>query len=69
MSLLDRTGLFGHAPDWGEPFQPSGFAEAIADRLPKGNHIEYSDLDHFGPFVDPVRIARIVDTFADTLEP
>jgi pimeloyl-ACP methyl ester carboxylesterase len=57
--------LSGHP----EPFQPSGFAEAIADRLPKGNHIEYSDLDHFGPFVDPVRIARIVDTFADTLEP
>jgi len=23
VSLLDRTGLFGHAPDWGEPFQPS----------------------------------------------
>lgn len=57
--------LSGHP----EPFQPSGFAEAIADRLPKGNHIEYSDLDHFGPFVDPVRIARIIDTFADTLEP
>jgi pimeloyl-ACP methyl ester carboxylesterase len=57
--------LSGHP----EPFQPSGFAEAIADRLPHGNHIEYSDLDHFGPFVDPVRIARIVDTFADTLEP
>jgi len=57
--------LSGHP----EPFQPSGFAEAIADRLPQGNHIEYSDLDHFGPFVDPARIARIVDTFADTLEP
>jgi len=57
--------LSGHP----EPFQPSGFAEAIADRLPQGNHIEYSDLDHFGPFVDPVRIARIIDTFADTLEP
>lgn len=57
--------LSGHP----EPFQPSGFAEAIADRLPRGNHIEYSDLDHFGPFVDPVRIARIIDTFADTLEP
>ena len=56
--------LSGHP----EPFQPSGFAEAIADRLPKGNHIEYSDLDHFGPFVDPSRVARIIDTFADTLE-
>jgi pimeloyl-ACP methyl ester carboxylesterase len=57
--------LSGHP----EPFQPSGFAEAIADRLPQGNHIEYSDLDHFGPFVDPTRVARIIDTFADTLEP
>jgi pimeloyl-ACP methyl ester carboxylesterase len=57
--------LSGHP----EPFQPSGFAEAIADRLPQGNHIEYSDLDHFGPFVDPIRVARIIDTFADTLEP
>ena len=57
--------LSGHP----EPFQPSGWAEAVADRLPKGNHIEYSDLDHFGPFVDPARIARIIDTFADTLEP
>ena len=57
--------LSGHP----EPFQPSGFAEAIADRLPQGNHIEYSDLDHFGPFVDPSRVARIIDTFADTLEP
>ena len=57
--------LSGHP----EPFQPSGWAEAVADQLPNGNHIEYSDLDHFGPFVDPARIARIIDTFADTLEP
>ena len=57
--------LSGHP----EPFQPSGWAEFVADEIPKGNHIEYSDLDHFGPFVDPIRIARIVDTFADTLEP
>jgi len=57
--------LSGHP----EPFQPSGFAEALADELPKGKHIEYSDLDHFGPFVDPARIARIIDTFADILEP
>ena len=57
--------LSGHP----EPFQPSGWAEAVADHLPNGKHIEYSDLDHFGPFVDPARIARIIDTFADTLEP
>lgn len=57
--------LSGHP----EPFQPSGWAEAVADQIPNGKHIEYSDLDHFGPFVDPARIARIIDTFADTLEP
>ncbi|RLS52539.1 MAG: hypothetical protein DWH93_00875, partial [Planctomycetota bacterium] len=32
MSLLDRTGLFGHAPDWGQPFQPSASQRAEALR-------------------------------------
>jgi GNAT superfamily N-acetyltransferase len=32
VSLLDRTGLFGHAPDWGEPFQPSVAQRAEALR-------------------------------------
>ncbi len=51
-----------------EPFQPSSLAEQIAERLPHGNHIQYSDLDHNGPMTDPARLARIVETFADTLE-
>jgi GNAT superfamily N-acetyltransferase len=32
VSLLDRSGLFGHAPDWGEPFQPSVSQRAEALR-------------------------------------
>lgn len=51
-----------------EPFQPSSLAEQIAERLPKGNYVQYSDLDHFGPMTDPARMARVIETFADTLE-
>ncbi|MEY4534306.1 MAG: Mycothiol acetyltransferase [Planctomycetota bacterium] len=32
VSLLDRTGLFGHAPDWGDPFQPAVAQRAEALR-------------------------------------
>jgi len=36
------------------------FVEQIAERLPCGRAVRLVGLDHFGPFVDPARVARAV---------
>ena len=40
--------------------QPSWFAEAVADQLPHGRFVLVDDLDHFGPFTHPARVAALV---------
>ena len=40
--------------------QPSWFAEAVADQLPRGRFVLVDDLDHFGPFTHPARVAALV---------
>ena len=40
--------------------QPSSFAEAVACRLPHGQFVLEGDLDHFGPFTHPARVAALV---------
>jgi pimeloyl-ACP methyl ester carboxylesterase len=39
-------------------FGPAGFAGLIADALPHGELRRYPELSHFGPFEDPVLMAR-----------
>ncbi|MGA0969845.1 MAG: alpha/beta fold hydrolase [Ilumatobacteraceae bacterium] len=45
-----------------QDMQPSAFAAAVANRLPNGHLISRSDLDHFGPFVDPSAVAEIINS-------
>lgn len=54
---LDVTVISGIV----EEMQPSAFASAIAERLPNGRLINRSDLDHFGPFVDPASTAATIN--------
>jgi pimeloyl-ACP methyl ester carboxylesterase len=44
-----------------EEHQASRFAEAVADELPHGRFVLDTDLDHFGPFTHPARVAEIVE--------
>ncbi|WP_426573775.1 alpha/beta fold hydrolase [Aquihabitans sp. McL0605] len=39
-------------------FGPAGFSGLIADALPAGELRRYDELSHFGPFEDPVLLAR-----------
>lgn len=39
-------------------FGPAGFSAQVADALPHGELRRYDELSHFGPFEDPVLIAR-----------
>ena len=43
-----------------EADQPSAGAAAAAEQLPHGRYVEVSELDHFGPFTDPARVAALV---------
>lgn len=45
-----------------EPMRPSERGAGIADALPNGRYVQLDDLDHFGPMVDPQRIAEIIAT-------
>lgn len=45
-----------------EPMQPSMIAESIARSLPHGTYVGLDDVDHFGPFTHPARLAEIVAT-------
>ena len=49
-------------PDPNSP--PSLLAEQIAGRLPNARFHLDAELDHFGPFVDPRRVAGLVRSFA-----
>ena len=35
-------------------------AAAAAEQLPHGRYVEVADLDHFGPFTHPARVAALV---------
>ena len=43
-----------------EPMRPSERGAGLADALPNGRYVQLDDLDHFGPMVDPQRIAEII---------
>lgn len=49
----------GHPADTNPP---SLLAEPVAEMLPNGRYLE-TDLDHFGPFVDPATVAGMVREF------
>ena len=42
-----------------EADQPSRGAAAAAEQLPGGRYLEVPDLDHFGPFTEPARVAAL----------
>ena len=44
----------------------SAMARPIADRLPNSIYVEIPTLDHFGPFVDPARMATLIAEAVDT---
>jgi pimeloyl-ACP methyl ester carboxylesterase len=44
-------------------FGPAGFAGAVASALPNGELRRYDELSHFGPFEDPVLLAREAAAF------
>ncbi len=44
----------------------SAVARSIADRLPNAMYVETPALNHFGPFVDPGRMAALVAEAVDT---
>ncbi len=43
-----------------EPAGPSAIARPVAERLANSIYVEIPELDHFGPFVDPARMARLI---------
>jgi len=43
-----------------EADQASRGSPAIAERLPNGRFVHLPDLDHFGPFTEPARVADLV---------
>ena len=44
-------------------------APRIADHLPNARFLRRDDWDHFGPFVDPTGVAKVIaDTVSDTLQ-
>lgn len=49
--------------------QPSRIAEAVAAELPNGRYVGVPELDHFGPFTRPERVAQLVlDAAAERLD-
>lgn len=44
-------------------FGPAGFAGSVADALPDGELRRYDELSHFGPFEDPILLAREAAAF------
>ena len=40
---------------------PAVIAPQVADQLPAATFVERPDLTHFGPFVDPISIARMIE--------
>lgn len=47
----------------GDP--PATIAPLVAEQLPRATFVERTDLDHFGPFVEPSSLARMI---ADAVE-
>ena len=45
---------------------PSAVARSIAERLPNAIYVEIPTLNHFGPFVDPARMASLIAEAVDT---
>lgn len=44
------------------PFQPSGIASQIAERIPHSTYVQYDIMGHFGPLEHPHVIASLVET-------
>lgn len=44
------------------PFQPSGIAASIAERIPGATYVQYDNMGHFGPLEHPHEIATLVET-------
>lgn len=61
-SIDTPTLVVGGRPEMDNP--PSLLAEPIAEQLPNGRYRPEPDLDHFGPFVDPARVAALIRTMA-----
>jgi pimeloyl-ACP methyl ester carboxylesterase len=59
--------VVGGRPDPNNP--PSLMAEPIATQLARGRYHAEPELDHFGPFVNPVAVARIVVSFISRIAP
>lgn len=57
------TVVIGSRPDAGNP--PASLAAPIAERLGDGRYHFEIELDHFGPFVDPRRVADLVRSIID----
>ena len=60
-SITTPTLVVGGHPADTNP--PSLLAEPVAEMLPNGRYLE-TDLDHFGPFVDPAAVAAMIREFA-----
>jgi pimeloyl-ACP methyl ester carboxylesterase len=44
------------------PFQPSGIAASIAERIPQSTYVQYDNMGHFGPLEHPHALATLVET-------
>lgn len=44
------------------PFQPSGIAASIAERIPQSTYVQYDNMGHFGPLEHPHELATLVET-------
>jgi pimeloyl-ACP methyl ester carboxylesterase len=57
-SITTRTVVVAGPPDG--DVGPAAIARPVAERLPHGTFVELPDSNHFGPFVDPERLAHLV---------
>jgi pimeloyl-ACP methyl ester carboxylesterase len=47
--------------------QPSTMAAGLAERLPRGMHLQRDDVDHFGPMTHPQLIGQLVTEYIDAI--
>lgn len=50
------------------PFQPSAFAQAVAENIPGSHFVRWDEMSHFGPLEHPVPIAEFVAATLATME-
>ena len=49
------------------PFQPSGIAGRIAERIPGATYVQFDEMGHFGPLEKPSTVATLVESTLATL--